>query len=87
MTEEATHQLHELLEEGFIVERPYAQAYLLLGYFEDWRKQTSGREPPYYGPLQRFENALRKAKLVPPAPSLPSGSGAQYGSPSGRRGR
>jgi hypothetical protein len=57
--------LVDLLKEGFIVVRPYAQAFCLIMDTTDWRKQSNSSGAPYYAPLQNFENAMRKAGLVP----------------------
>lgn len=63
-------ELSDMLKEGYIVERPYSQAFCLIMGGPDWRKTTGSSTAPYYGPLQRFEQALRKEGLVPPTPPM-----------------
>lgn len=62
-------ELADLLKEGYIVERPYSQAFCLIMAAPDWRKQSGSTEQPYYKPLQNFEDGLRRAGLVPQSPN------------------
>lgn len=64
-------ELTDLLKEEYIVERPYSQAFCLIMSTPDL-KQSGSSQAPYYKPLQNFENALRKAGLVPPPPPFHS---------------
>jgi hypothetical protein len=63
-------QLDGLLKEGFICERPYSQAFCLIMGGPDWRGEKEAGVAPYYLPLQRFEESLRKEGLVPPTPPM-----------------
>ena len=71
--------MSDVLNEPWLQERPYVQGFALvlgLGMAQEL-SYAQPEQPFYFGPLQDFEDRLRKAKLVPPPPSWAASIGTE----------